>query len=95
MAEHFTYVPPTPLQFAELGHSHGVEGALQDAAEIGRSYAETIAPRATGGYAAAFEVVTEGDEVQLVNTSDHAIYVEWHDGFHVLSQAADAIEGGL
>lgn len=95
MAKDIVYVPPTPLEFARLASSSGVVGAMADAAEIGRAYAESIAPRETGEYADSFEVVTEAGEAQLVNTSDHAVYVEWHDGFHVLAQAADRIEGNL
>jgi hypothetical protein len=95
MAQEIVYVPPTPLGFDVLAHSHGVVDAMGDATEIGRAYAESIAPRLTGDYAEKFEVSTDGGEVQLVNTSDHAIYVEWHDNFHVLAQAADRIEGGL
>ena len=89
------YVPPTNREFGLLAESAGVTGAMADAAEVGRAYAESIAPRDTGEYAGAFAVVTTASEVQLVNTSDHAIYVEWHDGFHVLAQAADRIEGNL
>lgn len=95
MAQSIVYVPPTPVEFARLEHSPGVTDAMADAAEIGRAYAESIAPRDTGEYADSFEVVTDAGEVQLVNTSDHAIYVEWHDGYHVLSQTADSIEGNL
>lgn len=94
MAQGTVYVPPTPAELNAIAGSHMVDEDLTETAEAGRAYAESIAPRATGEYAASFEVVTEGDEVQLVNTSDHAAYVEWVDGYHVLAQATDRIEGG-
>lgn len=79
---------------------------LRKRAEAGMAFAESIAPRRTGAYSASFQVDTsthagpnhDRAEARLVNTSDHAVYVE-HGGqgtpaYKVLARTVDVIERG-
>lgn len=86
-----------------LVNSAEVGGAMAQAAERGKEFAENISPRRTGKYASSFEVVetkvTVGGETragaQLSNTDPKAPFVEWgHGGKHVLQRAVDEIEKG-
>ena len=59
--------------------------AMEAAARAGIGYAQTIAPRETGEYAASFDVERRIDyggrsprvAVDIVNNADHAAAVEW------------------
>lgn len=94
-----------PAGMAALVNSPGMGAAMVQAAEVGRRYAESIAPRDTGEYARSFQVRQEtvrfrgrfaGNRAGAVleNTSDHAAAVEWGQGRHVLARAATVIENG-
>lgn len=76
-----------------------MQHAMVEAAERGKTWAERNSPRRTGEYASSFVVepaMIDGTAgARLVNTSDHAVYVEWANGTHVLARSVDAIEGGL
>lgn len=70
-------------------------------AAAGMPYAISISPEATGDYASSFEVdaghvvKTGGNRraaARLVNTSDHAVHVEWTNGDRVLGRTVDYIE---
>lgn len=69
-------------------------------AELGKDLAESISPERTGDYRASFEVAADsgggirGDraEAQLVNTSGHAVNVEWQDNYKVLTRTLGALE---
>lgn len=69
-------------------------------AELGNGFAESISPERTGDYKGSFEVTADsgggirGDraEAQIVNSSDHAVNVEWQDGYKVLTRTLGALE---
>lgn len=75
-----------------------MQHAMVEAAGRGKEWAERNSPRRSGEYATSFEVqpaVIDGTAgARLVNTSDHAVHVEWTNGTHVLARSVDAIEGG-
>jgi hypothetical protein len=87
----------------ELMRSAGMEALMREHAQRGKAFAEGIAPRHTGDYAASFRVTSTRSggprhnraTAYLYNDSPHAIYVEVKDGYHVLARAADVIRGGL
>lgn len=100
---------PSYAGVGELMKSEEMQAVVREAAERAKAYAESIAPAGDlahdphpGEYKASFEVVVtdhggkDGDraEAQLINTSDHAVNVEWQDNYHVLARTADAL-GGL
>lgn len=77
--------------------------ACQAGAERGKKWAEANSPVRTGEYQGSFEVVPADVTVagetrkgaRLVNTSDHAKWVEWGRGAkHVLARSVDVIEKG-
>lgn len=78
-----------------------MQAVVREAAEKAMAYAVSISPEKTGEYKSSFEVTVTADggvnppgaraEAQLVNTSDHAVDVEWRDGYHVLARAAGAL----
>ena len=93
----------------DLANTPTMSAAMVASAQVGRNWAETNAPRSRGPkepgedvYADSFEVrpvdVTVNGQTRkgaaLVNTADHAAYVEWVNGAHVLARAADVIEKG-
>lgn len=75
-----------------------MQHAMVQAAGRGQTWAEANSPHLTGEYARSFEVqpaTIDGTAgARLVNTSTHAVFVEWANGTHVLARAVDAIEGG-
>lgn len=75
-----------------------MQQAMVTSAERGQVWAEANSPRRTGEYASSFEVQAATIDgmagARLINTSPHAVYVEWANGTHVLARAVDAIEGG-
>ena len=93
--------------FAGLGKimtSRGMEAMLRRKAQVGGQYAETIAPRDTGDYAASFRVSSAARGAgrwadraagYLYNDSDHALAVEFQDDYRTLGIVADIIEHGL
>lgn len=82
-----------------LMRSPEVRDVLRQVAERGAEIARAISPVDTGDYRNSFVVTTQ--EVagvhenragaRIVNTSPHAAYVEWEDGYHVLSRVADML----
>jgi hypothetical protein len=95
------YQPPTPAEWRELATGPELTTAVTAIAEKGRAFAESIAPRRTGDYAASFEVnqTTETFRgrtrvaAQLANTSDHALLVELADGHRVMGRTLDFLNG--
>lgn len=93
--------------FAGLGKlmtSKEMEAMLRTRTQVGRQYAEVIAPRDTGDYASNFRVAstTRGagrwsDRAAgyLYNDSDHALAVEFQDDYRTLGIVADIIENGV
>ena len=90
----------------ELMNSPEMVSVMRQVAEKAKPFAESIAPVGdprtdphAGEYKASFEVTAQahggpdGDraEARLVNTSDHAVNVEWQDGYHVLARTLDAM----
>ena len=93
----------------DLANTPTMSAAMVASAQVGKGWAETNAPRSNGPkdpgedvYADSFEIhpidITVGGQTRkgaaLVNTADHAAYVEWVNGAHVLARAADVIERG-
>ncbi|UNX54084.1 HK97 gp10 family phage protein [Georgenia sp. TF02-10] len=86
----------------ELGMSAEVGAAMVQAAEVGRRWAESVAPVKTGRYKSEFRVepttVQAGYDNEdragaaLINNAPHAHLVE--DVHHVLARAVDVIENG-
>lgn len=81
----------------QLAAAPAMGDAMEQIAQPGLAWAEANAPRATGEYARSFEVrrvVIDGKScAALVNTADHAVFVEWANGTHLLARAVDHIEG--
>jgi hypothetical protein len=83
---------------AELAHGPEVTAAVLAVAETGKAYAESIAPRRSGHYAASFEVSVETVTVagrervaaQLTNTAGYAAAVEYGPGGRKDAPAASA-----
>lgn len=83
----------------ELMRSPEMQAVVREVAEKAMAYAESISPEYTGEYKASFEVTVtdrgglrnDRAEAQLVNTSDHAVNVEWQDGYHVLTRTLGAL----
>ena len=92
--------------FAGLGKvmtSKGMEAMLRNRTQVGRQYAEVIAPRDTGDYASKFRVASatrgagrwsDRAAAYLYNDSDHAVLVEFEDDYRTLGIVADIIENG-
>lgn len=103
MARSIRYEP----NFAGLGKvmtSKVMEAMLRGKAQVGRQYAEVIAPVETGDYASSFRVTSAArgsgrwaDRAAgyLYNDSDHALAVEFQDDYRTLGIVADIIENGL
>lgn len=91
------YVSPSPAQLADIATSGFIEDALGESAEVGMAYAESIAPVDTGAYRSSFRVERGKGGVRIVNDDEGAAAIEFGSddtpAFHVLSQAADHIEG--
>jgi hypothetical protein len=90
--------------FAATGRfmrSASMQDVVKGAAEKGAEFARAISPERTGDYKASFSVSVRSDgglrgdraEARIVNSSPHAVYVEWRDGHHVLARAADFLGG--
>lgn len=83
----------------ELMRGQEMQQVMREVAEKGMEYAISISPEHTGEYRSSFEVTVSADggvippgaraEAQLVNTSDHAVNVEWQDGHHILTRTLD------
>lgn len=78
-----------------------MEAMLRSKAELGKQYAEVIAPVDTGDYRSSFRVSSssrgDGRWVDraagyLHNDSDHALLVEFTDDYRTLGIVADLIE---
>lgn len=103
MARTVRYEP----DFAGLGKimtSKRMEAMLKGETQRGKQYAEVIAPRDTGDYAASFRVASSSRgtgrwsdraAAYLYNDSDHAAVVEFQDDYRTLGIVADIIENGL
>lgn len=91
----------------ELLLSPGMHKLVGQAADAGKTFAESISPDQVPyaeGYIASFEVerglVSSGVSgkgtaratARLVNTSKHAAAVEWRHDHHVLARTADYLE---
>lgn len=84
----------------QLMKSEDMQALVRQVAEKGMAFAESISPEHTGEYKSSFEVQVSADggpkndraEAVLVNTSDHAVNVEWQDGYHVLTRTLNAME---
>ena len=81
----------------------GVEAMLGARAQAGKQFAEGMAPRRTGDYAASFSVSTSSRgagrwsdraTAYLYNDSDHAVAVEFQNDERVLGRSVDVIERG-
>lgn len=102
MSGRVQYVPDR-VGMASLALSSKMSGAMVEAAEVGRRFAESKAPRESGRYAASFVVVPvtvragHANEpragAMLANTAPYAASLEWGDGYHLLGQAAFIIDG--
>jgi hypothetical protein len=83
----------------ELMKGPEMQAVMQQVAEKAMGFAIDISPERTGEYKSSFEVTVsaaggpKGDraEAQLMNTSDHAVNVEWQDNYHVLGRTLDAL----
>lgn len=103
MASTVRYEP----NFAGLGkimRGKEMQAMLAQEAQRGRQYAEAIAPRDTGEYAASFRVSSSSRGAgrwsdraagYLYNDSGHALAVEFQDDYRTLGIVADMIENGL
>jgi hypothetical protein len=94
-----TYVA-FPSGIRDLMRSEPMRRAMEQAAQRGKAYAESIAPRDSGEYATSF-VVTSGIGKSrafavLANTAPHAVVVELVNGGgqRVLGRTVDVIEKG-
>ncbi|MFG2001686.1 hypothetical protein ACGFNU_21300 [Spirillospora sp. NPDC048911] len=96
------YEPNIP-GLGRIMRSRGMQAMLSGEAQRGRQYAEVIAPRDTGDYAASFRVTSASrgsgrwsDRAAgyLYNDSDHALAVEFQDDYRTLGIVADIIENG-
>lgn len=92
---------PDHAGVGELMRSAGVRDFLRDVAERAIPLARSISPVRTGDYVAHFRVETGEVSANglraaafLINDSQHAVLVEWRDGFHVLARTADHIQNG-
>lgn len=92
---------PDHAGVGELMRSDGVRDFLRGVAQRAIPLAESISPERTGDYKASFRVETGEVNANgrraaafIVNDSDHAVLVEWHDGFHVLARTAGMIGEG-
>lgn len=85
----------------DLMRSPEMVAVMEAVAERGAALARSMAPERTGEYRASITVTSmrrggpHGDraEADIVADSDHAAYVEWRDGYHVLARAAGAVSG--
>lgn len=83
----------------ELMRGEEMQAVMREVAEKGMEFAQSIAPVHTGEYLDSFEVTVTGEggpagdraEAQIVNTSDHAVEVEWQDGHKVLTRTLGAL----
>jgi len=83
-----------------LAQSPQMSRAMQQAAEVGMRWAESVAPRDTGEYAGSFRVAPttvrggrpaeDRAGARLANDARHAIVVE--SRHHVLARAVNIIE---
>lgn len=84
----------------QLMNAPEMVAVMRQVAESGIAYAESISPERTGEYKGSFEVTahdhgglhSDRAEAQLINTSDHAVNVEWQDNYHVLSRTAEQLK---
>lgn len=85
----------------QLMRSIEMLAVMEHIAEGGANYARVIAPRETGEYADSITVDStrrggphkDRAEARIVADSDHAAYVEWQDGYHVLERTLAFLEG--
>lgn len=90
---------PSYKGIGQLMNSPEMVELVRQRAEAAMGYAESISPERTGDYKASFEVTAGANggpkndraEARLTNTSDHAVDVEWKDGYHVLNRTAGTI----
>jgi hypothetical protein len=83
----------------ELMRSGEMQQAMRQVAEDAMEYAASTAPVRTGDYKAHFSVTVTGEggkhgnraEADVVNDSDHAVLVEWTDGYRTLQNAAERL----
>lgn len=86
----------------QLMRSAEMLAMLGEVAGHGAEFARSIAPRDTGEYADSIRVDStrrggshkDRAEAQIIADSDHAAYVEWRDGYHVLERTLAFLEGG-
>lgn len=93
------YIPPSASDLQAIATSQIVEESLVEAAELGRTYAESIAPVDTGSFRDSFRVESSPGEARLINDDEAAAAIEFGSddtpAHHTLAQAADFIERGL
>ena len=98
MAREISYKPDYKGT-GKLMRGKEMEAFMRLKAHEGKQYAEAIAPRESGEYAAAFRVTSthSGDRAAayLYNDSDHAFLVEYVDDYRTLGVVADILENGL
>lgn len=85
----------------QIMRSEDMQALVRQVAEKAMGFAIDLSPERTGEYKSSFEVQVSADggpsgrpraEAVLVNTSDHAVNVEWQDGFLVLNRTLAALE---
>ncbi|MGH3475293.1 MAG: HK97 gp10 family phage protein [Nocardioidaceae bacterium] len=93
------YIPPSPSDLLAIATSELVEADLVEAAELGRTYAESIAPVDTGHFRDSFRVESSPGEARLINDDEGAAAIEYGSddtpAHNTLAQAADFIERGM
>jgi len=103
MADPVRYEPDFP-GLGKIMRGKQMQAMLAAQAQKGKQYAEVIAPRDTGDYAASFRVSSAARGAgrfadraagYLYNDSDHALAVEFQDDSRTLGIVADIIENGL
>lgn len=92
-----------------LANTPQMSAAMVASAKVGLNWAEANSPRSGRPRAPGRDVYAESFEVRpvdvevagqrrkgaaLVNTTEHAVYVEYVNGAHILARAADIIEKG-
>lgn len=93
------YIPPSASDLQAIATSQIVEESLVEAAELGKTYAESIAPVDTGDFRNSFRVESSPGEARLINDDEGAAAIEFGSddtpAHYTLAQAADFIEGAL
>lgn len=114
MAGRVDYKPPR-RRFADVANGTEIRRSLRQVAGKGKQHAESISPVDTGLYKSSFEVndttsaqlagtgpagAIETAAVELVNTTDYAVFVEHGNGtakfrgYHIMRRTLDFLATG-